>query len=76
MQNGNNDREFIVQVTTDAIALYVWIDSPVVGGRFAENGFLLVEEEKEVIFYATAATNEQELYDTLTVVNLLSDQFL
>ena len=41
-----------VSVTTDAVALYVWVGVKGMPGRFSENGFLLDSPSKTIYFYA------------------------
>lgn len=76
VQTDANGKEFVVTVTTDVITLFVWLNSSNVNGRFSENGFLQVEASKLVTFYADEATNVQVLNASLSVTNLLDNQFL
>ena len=43
---------FEVTVTTDAVALYVWVGVSGMSGRFSSNGFLLDSPTKTIQFYA------------------------
>ena len=43
---------FEVTVTTDAVALYVWVGASGIRGRFSTNGFLLDSPQKTIHFYA------------------------
>lgn len=76
VQTNANATEWAITLKTDVITLFVWLDAGVVSGRFSENGFLQVEVQKTVIFYADVATTAQILTDNLSVTNLLDDRFL
>ena len=43
---------FEVTVTTDAVALYVWVGVSGMPGRFSSNGFLMDSPTKTIYFYA------------------------
>ncbi|XP_076269024.1 beta-mannosidase-like [Rhynchophorus ferrugineus] len=45
-------RVFEIVVTSTNIALFVWLDSQDVRGRFSENGFLLVQPTRTLWFYS------------------------
>ncbi|XP_050296169.1 beta-mannosidase-like isoform X1 [Anthonomus grandis grandis] len=63
---------FEVTLTSDNIALFVWVDSHVVRGRFSENGFMQVLAVKTVEFYSDSNITANELQKYLTVRHLTS----
>ncbi len=48
-------------------ALFVWLEAVGLRGRFSENGFLLAEPSKQVVFLAKDFTSQEELQQRLTV---------
>ncbi|KAK6182765.1 hypothetical protein SNE40_010376 [Patella caerulea] len=63
--------EFKIILRTTKIAPFVWLDSHRIPGRFSENGFLMKDETKSVIFYAWEETDVNELETILTVKSLM-----
>ena len=53
-------REIEFTVTTDHVALFVWLDAPGFSGYFSQNGFLLVEREIHVVFYSWSDMSVEE----------------
>ncbi|KAL8604278.1 hypothetical protein ACOMHN_023648 [Nucella lapillus] len=60
-------REFTVTVATNAIALFVWLESADVMGRFSDNGFLLLEPKTTLTFHAWQDVTYTALRAALTV---------
>lgn len=75
IQKTTDSQEFVITISTDAIALFVWIETEI-SGLLSENGFLLVQSLKNVTFHADVQTNTEELKRSMTVVNLLHENFL
>ncbi|XP_050296171.1 beta-mannosidase-like [Anthonomus grandis grandis] len=67
-----NANTFEVTLTSDNIALFVWLDSHAVRGRFSENGFMQVSAVKTVEFYSDSDITANELKKSLTVRHLTS----
>jgi beta-mannosidase len=67
---------FEVVVSTDAVALFVWLDSHDIRGRFSENGFLHVLPTKTVIFTADDLTTLDDLTASLTVTHLRDPAYM
>nr|CAI5847146.1 unnamed protein product [Callosobruchus analis] len=58
---------YSINLTTENIALFVWLDSHKIPGRFSENGFLQVVEQREIFFYADVESCEAQLSEELTI---------
>ncbi|KAJ8985911.1 hypothetical protein NQ317_010668 [Molorchus minor] len=72
----SDDEEiYEINITTDKIALFVWLESGAIRGKFSENGFLQVTSERTVYFYSEESTSEDELKQVLTITNLLDKQY-
>ncbi|XP_075222154.1 beta-mannosidase-like [Lycorma delicatula] len=61
---------FEVTITTDAVALFVWLDVGNIKGRFSENGFQLVTSEKKINFISWESVTAKELQKALTISTL------
>ena len=68
--------EFDVVVTTDVVALFVWLDSHRIIGTFSANGFLHVLPSRTVHFTANEATTVEALTAELTVTHLRDPAYL
>lgn len=62
--------EFRVSVQAQSPACFVWLVAKDVRGRFSENGFLLTEPSKTVIFHSWQDTTEGELAKSLYIMSL------
>uniref|UniRef100_A0A6J0UK86 Beta-mannosidase n=1 Tax=Pogona vitticeps TaxID=103695 RepID=A0A6J0UK86_9SAUR len=62
--------QFQILLHTTAIAPFVWLDSGNVMGRFSDNGFLLTEKQKLILFYPWEATSVKELEKSLSITSL------
>lgn len=67
-----NYPDFKLVLTTDNIALFVWLEVGNIRGRFSENGFHMFEQKKEVIFHAHEMTTMELLRDSVKIT-VLSD---
>uniref|UniRef100_V5GTZ4 Beta-mannosidase B n=1 Tax=Anoplophora glabripennis TaxID=217634 RepID=V5GTZ4_ANOGL len=65
-----------IEITTDNIALFVWLDTNKIKGRFSDNGFLQVNESRKVYFYSEEETTAEDLQKDLTITNLLDDEYV
>ena len=63
--------EFEVVLQCDAIALFTWVKTPGVAGRFSDNGFLMVDPEVTLTFYAWERTSVEELKSVISVRSLV-----
>ncbi|KAL1508964.1 hypothetical protein ABEB36_003777 [Hypothenemus hampei] len=62
---------FQITVSSDKIALFVWLDAHNIKGRFSDNGFLQVEANKTVYFYSEEPlVTVEQLGKVLTVTHL------
>ncbi|NXS74680.1 MANBA mannosidase, partial [Pandion haliaetus] len=60
---------FVLQTT--AIAPFVSLDVGSIKGRFSDNGFLMTEKKKVVVFYPWEPTSVEELEESLTLTSLV-----
>ncbi|KAG5896412.1 hypothetical protein JTB14_022495 [Gonioctena quinquepunctata] len=70
----SNEQIYSIEITTDQIALFVWLESPI-SGTFSENGFLMVEKTKTVYFTCEHTVTPEALSGSLTVTNLLDEKY-
>lgn len=61
---------FDVQLGTDNVAPFVWLEAGGLKGRFSDNGFLLYSAAKTVQFFALEDMTVAELQSKLTVTSL------
>ncbi|XP_019408778.1 PREDICTED: beta-mannosidase [Crocodylus porosus] len=64
-----NDHYIFVLQTT-AVAPFVWLDVGHVKGRFNDNGFLMTQKRKVVVFYPWEPTSVKELEKSLCLTSL------
>lgn len=64
-----SDWTFSVSVTTDAVAMFVWLETEL-PGVFSDNGFLMAQEEAQVYFYAANEVTLEDLSSSLTIKSL------
>jgi len=61
-----------VTLTTDSIAPFVWLETPTIRGWFSNNGFIMVEPEKVLLFHAwDKHISIAEFYRCLTIKSLM-----
>lgn len=61
---------FVFDLETSAVAPFVWLDVGSIPGRFSDNGFLMTEETRTVLFYPWKPTNTRELEQSFHVTSL------
>ncbi|RLU17170.1 hypothetical protein DMN91_011239 [Ooceraea biroi] len=66
----SNYPDFKLVLSTDNIALFVWLEVGDIRGRFSENGFHMFEGEKEIIFHAHEAITPDLLRNNLKLTTL------
>lgn len=68
----NNPSKIIVEVTTDQVAPFVWLETEEVG-EFSDNGFLQLQPKVEVTFGTKDITpvDIEKIKSTLTVRSIL-----
>ncbi|XP_068720971.1 beta-mannosidase-like [Montipora capricornis] len=66
----NSKAEFSVSIQAQSPACFVWLVAKDVRGRFSENGFLLTEPSKTVLFYSWQETTASDLEKSLYVKSL------
>lgn len=67
----NDHRSYVITLSTDFPAPFVWLEAYGIRGRFCDNGFLMFEETKSVTFHAWEATDLVSLKNSLTVKSLM-----
>lgn len=70
------NKVFDIVVSTDAVALFVWLDSHEIRGRFSQNGFLQVEATQKVQFWAEEPIEQDGLLKLMTVTHLKDPVYL
>uniref|UniRef100_A0A663MW73 Beta-mannosidase n=2 Tax=Athene cunicularia TaxID=194338 RepID=A0A663MW73_ATHCN len=65
------DDIYIFVLHTTAIAPFVSLDVGSIKGRFSDNGFLMTEQKKVVVFYPWEPTCVEELEKSLTLTSLV-----
>ncbi|XP_025995175.1 beta-mannosidase isoform X2 [Solenopsis invicta] len=66
----SNYPDFKIILSTDNIALFVWLEVGNIRGRFSENGFHIFVKEKIIIFHAHEATSIELLQDNIKLTHL------
>ncbi|KAM6221639.1 beta-mannosidase [Rhynchocyon petersi] len=61
---------FVFDLETSAVALFVWLDVGSISGRFSDNGFLMTEKKRTVLFYPWKPTSTSELEQSFRVTSL------
>ncbi|XP_059478793.1 beta-mannosidase [Neocloeon triangulifer] len=61
---------FDIQITTDNVAPFVWLDAADAKGRFSDNGFILTNSTKTVQYYALETLTAADLQAKLTITSL------
>jgi beta-mannosidase len=67
---GTNANTFVIDVTTDKVALFVWLEASDVAGQFSDNGFLLVTPTRTIEFIAKEDVTSDKLKHAITIVSL------
>ncbi|CAI5784588.1 beta-mannosidase isoform X1 [Podarcis lilfordi] len=62
--------QFQIILEATAIAPYVWLDAGNISGRFSDNGFLLTEKRRVILFYPWETTSAKELEKSLSLTSL------
>ncbi|XP_041905597.1 beta-mannosidase isoform X1 [Corvus kubaryi] len=65
------DDIYVFVLQTTAIAPFVSLDVGSIKGRFSDNGFLMTEKKKTVVFYPWEPTSVEELESSLILTSLL-----
>lgn len=61
-----------IELTTDAVAPFVWLEVEGLQGRFSDNGFVLVTQQTTVQFYSKDVLSADEVQSKLSVTSLLA----
>ncbi|XP_022913917.2 beta-mannosidase [Onthophagus taurus] len=67
--------EYDIQVITDGIALFVWLEVDKIKGIFSDNGFMMITKATVVKFYPNAPTSLDEIKNYVTVTHLTDSQY-
>nr|XP_028599356.1 beta-mannosidase isoform X4 [Podarcis muralis] len=62
--------QFQIILEATAIAPFVWLDAGNIPGRFSDNGFLLTEKRRVILFYPWETTSAKELEKSLSLTSL------
>ncbi|XP_057165586.1 beta-mannosidase isoform X2 [Ursus arctos] len=62
---------FAFDLETSAVAPFVWLDVGSIPGRFSDNGFLMTEKTRTVLFYPWKPTSKSELEQCFRVTSLM-----
>ncbi|XP_070394202.1 beta-mannosidase-like isoform X2 [Dermacentor albipictus] len=62
--------KYDVELRTDNVALFVWLDSRAVRGRFSDNGFLLKDPVKMVQFRTSEGVTSEQLHEAITIYTM------
>uniref|UniRef100_A0A8B9M4L0 Beta-mannosidase n=1 Tax=Accipiter nisus TaxID=211598 RepID=A0A8B9M4L0_9AVES len=65
------DDVYVFVLQTTAIAPFVSLDVGHIKGRFSDNGFLMTEKKKVVVFYPWEPTSVEDLEESLTLTSLV-----
>jgi beta-mannosidase len=65
------DNVFELQLRTDAVAPFVWLEARGIKGRFSDNGFLMFLPQKTILFYAWETTDIDILKERVTIKSLM-----
>lgn len=63
--------QFLITLTTDQVAPFVWLEAYKVKGRFSDNGFLMKDSKVNVTFYAWETVDINSLRSSLSVKSLM-----
>ncbi|XP_054109092.1 beta-mannosidase isoform X2 [Callithrix jacchus] len=61
---------FVFDLVTSAVAPFVWLDVGSIPGRFSDNGFLMTEKTRTILFYPWEPTSKSELEQSFRVTSL------
>ncbi|KAM5285633.1 beta-mannosidase isoform 2-T3 [Hipposideros larvatus] len=61
---------FVFDLETSAVAPFVWLDVGSIPGRFSDNGFLMTEKTRVILFYPWKPTSKSELEQSFRVTSL------
>lgn len=70
------EKTFEIEVATDAVSLFVWLETGSISGRFSENGFIQITKTKIIYFHSDDHVAEDELQKKLTITNLRDKIYL
>ncbi|CAL7949982.1 unnamed protein product [Xylocopa violacea] len=65
-----NHPDIDLELTTNNITLFVWLEVDNICGRFSENGFHMFESSKRIIFFACQAITPKILRERLKITTL------
>ncbi|XP_062838485.1 beta-mannosidase isoform X1 [Anolis carolinensis] len=68
VSQGGDHFRLLLEAT--AIAPFVWLDAGNIRGRFSDNGFLLTEKQKVILFYPWETISAKELEKSLSLTSL------
>ncbi|XP_023590506.1 beta-mannosidase isoform X3 [Trichechus manatus latirostris] len=61
---------FAFDLETSAVAPFVWLDVGSIPGRFSDNGFLMTEKTRTILFYPWEPTSKSKLEQSFHVTSL------
>ncbi|XP_015178128.1 PREDICTED: beta-mannosidase isoform X2 [Polistes dominula] len=66
----SNYPDYEIELTTNEIALFVWLEVKTIDGRFSENGFHIFQKTKYIKFHAYEATTPDMLTKNIQITTL------
>ncbi|XP_070547224.1 beta-mannosidase-like [Ptychodera flava] len=63
----HGDKIFDIELKTDGITTFTWLEALGIAGRFSDNGFLMTTPSTTISFYAWQKTTATDLQKSLTV---------
>lgn len=69
-----NYSDYEIELTSENIALFVWLEMGSLKGRFSENGFHMLQGKKKIILHAFEAMTPKEIMKHV-YLKVLSDVY-
>ncbi|KAL4228975.1 hypothetical protein ACF0H5_012015 [Mactra antiquata] len=66
----HDNHTFEIKLTTEEVAVFVWIEAEGIKGRFSDNGFFMFTETKTLLFFAWITVDQKTLLESLNVKSL------
>ena len=65
-----NYLDYEIELTSNEIALFVWLEVVSISGRFSENGFHMLQGKRTVILHAMEAVTIEEIINNVYIKTL------
>lgn len=70
VKHGTKANTFEIDITTDGVAVFVWLEINSIAGEFSDNGFLLVTPTRTIEFVAKEEVAREKLQQAITIISL------